>query len=308
MRAHEDEWWGSAVVEVDRRGAFGVNSVGLAGAAFPLAFSVREDEGIRTVSAAAAQGSELLDLLLRSAREEVVVAGLATNSFLDEDYRFWSPGEIAADQGAACRVHPIGDRAGGSIDLSEELLVLERDVMPRFLDGSWSPYELTLVDVEPGQTAEQLDELALAIGTARAGEPVLTRLPGSRFYFSGHDDCYVHLETRDAELPVRLFARLLALMAGSALHGVRGTPPGADGQTLAVPEPDGALVERLIARSPHWIGVVAEASEAGVGIALGVLERPWRLGEWPERTDRTAVLDLGTGTWRMADGESAGRG
>ncbi|MFI5527363.1 hypothetical protein ACIA8O_02290 [Kitasatospora sp. NPDC051853] len=294
------------MIEVDRHGAFGVNSVGLERVPFPLTFSVREVEGSWEVTAAAAQGSELLDLLLRSSREEVVVANLATNSFMDEDYRSWTPSEIAADQGAACRVHPIGDWAAGAIELGEELLVLDRSVMPRFLDGSWSPYELTLVDVEPGLGAGQLDELALAIGTARAREPMLPRLPGSRLYFSGHDDCYVLVETRDADLPALLFGRLLALMAGSALHGVRGTPPGPDGPTVGVPEPDRALAERLIGRNPHWIGTVTQASEDGVHIALGALERSWRLGERPERTDCTAVLDLGTGAWRLADGESAG--
>lgn len=49
---------------------------------------------------------------------------------------------------------------------------MHRNSLPRFLDGNWSPYELSLVDVPMVPTPAQLDEIALVIGTAALDEPV----------------------------------------------------------------------------------------------------------------------------------------
>ncbi|MFI9066402.1 hypothetical protein ACIGQE_31800 [Streptomyces sp. NPDC053429] len=90
-------------------------------------------------------------------------------------------------------------------------------------------------------TSEQLDELALVLGTTGVDEPLLSHLGGSRVWFSGHDDSYVLLETRDPALPGAVLARLLTLPAGAALAGL-----------AEIPAPAGcaALAEEPLARVP----------------------------------------------------------
>ena len=287
------------MIKVERHGAFNVNCVGVERLPFPLSFSVREAEGSWMISAAAARVGELIDVLIRAANDTVVVVNLATNSFLDEDYQQWRPALIAAEQGVDCAVHPVGSWASGSIQLGEEFLVLHRNSLPRLLGDDWSPYELSLVDVPTGATPEQLDELALVIGTAVGDEPVLPRLAGSRFWFSGHDDCYLAVESTDPAMPSSILGRLMALLAGSALLGASGA------SSVSVPEPDSALPEQLIAESPHWIGVVGKASGTTATVKLSALSQRWRLGRQPpERTGCTATLDLAHGVWQLAAGDS----
>ncbi|MEU7067793.1 hypothetical protein [Streptomyces sp. NPDC046161] len=93
-------------------------------------------------------------------------------------------------------------------------------------------------------TSEQPDELARVLGTTSVDEPLLSHLGGSRVWFSGHDDCYVLLETRDPALPGAVLARLLTLPAGAALAGLAGL--------AEIPAPAGcaALAEEPLARVP----------------------------------------------------------
>jgi hypothetical protein len=184
------------VVEVGPYGAFSVNSIGPGGMAFPLSFSVREVSGSWMVDATAAQASELADVLVRSAGSTIVVVDLATSSFFGDGSDVpWPPSRIAAGQGVSCQAHHLGALAAGVIGLSEEAIAMRREALPRFLDG-WSPYELVLADMPGIPDPDRTDEIALAIGTAAyLNEPVLTGLPGSRLLYSGHDDCYLHVES-----------------------------------------------------------------------------------------------------------------
>jgi len=278
------------VVEVGRHGAFAVNRIGLDGAPFPLSFSAREASGSWMVDATAAQAAELADVLMRAANDTIVVVNLATNSFLDEDYVQWPPARIAAEQGVSCQAHLLGALASGVVGLSEEALVMRRDDLPRFLAG-WSAYELTLVDMPGRPTPERLDEIALTIGTAAYGGPVLPGLAGSRLRYSGHDDCYLAVESTDQTVPVGLLSRLLALLAGSALAGA---------SSVEVPDPASATVTSLIEDGPHWIGVLGAVSENVVTLNLSATAVPWRLGQrLPERVDRIARYDVRQGLWRL---------
>ncbi|MFD9476909.1 hypothetical protein [Streptomyces nojiriensis] len=286
------------MIEVGQQGAFSVNSVGVERRPFPLSFGVREAEGVWRVTAGAARAGELADLLVAVADDAVAVVSLESNSYLDEDWQPLRPSLIAAGLGVPCTVHPVGSWASGTCGLAEEILVMDRGLLPRFLDGTWSPYELALVGVPAGVTAERLDELALVLGTADAGEPLLNRLGDSRVWFSGHDDCYVLLETRDPALPAAVLARLLTLLAGSALAGLTGR------SSVCVPEPGPWLPEQLIAAASHWIGALGEVTEDLVTVGLAVLPGPWRLDvPFPQRADLTATLDVRGGTWRITPAE-----
>ncbi|CAL9639467.1 hypothetical protein SUDANB120_06299 (plasmid) [Streptomyces sp. enrichment culture] len=285
------------MIEVGRQGAFSVNSVGVERRPFPLSFSVREAEGLWRVSAGAAQAGELVDLLVAVANDAVAVVSLETNSYLDEDWHPLQPALIAAELDVPCTVHDLGAWASGTNGLGEEFLVLDRDLLPRLLDGTWSPYELTLIDVSADVTPEQLDELALVLGTTGIDESLLSRLGDSRVCFSGHDDCYMMLETRDPALPAAVLARLLALLAGSALAELTEEP------FARVPEPEPWLPEQLIGTAPHWTGVLSHVAEDLVAIGLAALPDPWRLGVPFPQADLTATLDVRLGTWRITPAE-----
>ncbi len=285
------------VVEVGRHGAFAVNRTGLGGAPFPLSFSACEASGSWMVDAAAAQATELADVLMRAAGDTIVVVDLATSSFMDEDYVQWRPSRIAAEQGVSCQAHLLGALASGVAGLSEEALAMRRDDLPRFLAG-WSAYELTLVDMPGRPTPGRLDEIALAIGTAAHGRPVLPGLAGSRLRYSGHDDCYLAVESADRAVPVALLSRLLALLAGSALAGA---------SPVEVPDPASATVTSLIEDGAHWVGVLGAVSENMVTVSLSATAVPWRLGQrLPERVDRIARYDVRQRLWQLTTAPGQG--
>ncbi|WP_126641022.1 hypothetical protein [Embleya hyalina] len=249
------------------------------------------------VHATPAEAGEVVDLMVRWAGETVVVLGLETTSFLDADYSLWSPSRIAAEQKVECAVHRVGSWAAGTPGLGEEILVMRRDDLPRLLDGTWSPYQVSIVDVPARPTSAQLDDVALAVGTAEYDTPILPRLAGSRLWYSGHDDCYAAIESTDASMPARILGRLLALSARSSSAGESDRSP----DTIA--EPDAAAMRDLIRESAYWIGVPADPDHTDNGTAvihLSVLPQRWRLGRKPpERIDRTATLDLRRGTWEF---------
>ncbi|MEV6375170.1 hypothetical protein [Micromonospora musae] len=279
------------MVAVGPDGAFSTNTVGLAGSPFPLSFSLRPANGSWLVVATAARAAELADVLMATAGDTIMIVGLETNSFLDESYRPWRPSLIAAEQGVGYEAHELGVVASGVVGLSDEALLIRRDDLPRFLAG-WYPYELTVVDVPGAPTAGRLDEIILAVG-AGGPEPVLPSLAGPRLFFSGHDDCYVAIESTDPSLPAAIMSRLLALLVGSSL---------VDDSVVEVPDPDGEALESLIEESRHWVGVLGVTTRDAVTVDLHAVSEPWRLGEpVPARVDRRAVYDVTTGGWQLWD-------
>jgi hypothetical protein len=119
----------------------------------------------------------------------------------------------------------------------------------------------------------------------------LPALVGSRLWFSGHDDCYVAVESTDPAVPAALLSRLLTLLVGSAL---------VDAAPVDVPDPESATVERLIEESPHWVGVLGIVSEQFVTVDLSATSERWWLGQrLPERVDRIAIYDITHRAWRL---------
>ncbi|SDT74254.1 hypothetical protein SAMN05216371_4679 [Streptomyces sp. TLI_053] len=284
------------MIEVGRDSASNVNSVGPDLRPFPLTFGVRAAGGSWLVDATAAQAGELAGLLAGRAAGPVAVVDLHTCSFVDEDFRSLAPSLIAAELGVDCAVHPVGAWASDTIGVGGEFLLLDRGELPRLLDGTWTPYQVALVDLPGEVTPERLDELALAVGTTAFDQPLLPLLEGSTLWFSGHDDCYLRVESTDPEVPGALLGRLLALLAGSALTDADAD----DAPPVLVPEPDPALAERLIATSAHWAGTVAAVSATEVALALTALPRRWRLRDpAPAGAWHTVTLDLVRGRWRL---------
>jgi len=134
--------------------------------------------------------------------------------------------------------------------------------------------------------------LALLINTYDLATTLLPELPGSRVYFSGHDDFYVHVETIDPTLPARLLSRFLALFAGSALLS-----DGAD--ILTIDEPDQELAEHLLQGGTHWAGTIVETHPGRrTTLRVAARTRPWSLtGPLPADFARILTFDLETSTW-----------
>ncbi|MFB8240678.1 hypothetical protein ACFC58_29470 [Kitasatospora purpeofusca] len=296
------------MIEVARDSAFDVNGIGPDHRSFPLTFSVRAAGGSWLVDATAAQAGELAELLAGRAAGPVAVVDLHTCSFVDKDFRSWPPSLIAAELGVDCAVHPVGPWASETIGVGEEFLLLDRGELPRLLDGSWTPYQVALVDLPGEVNAERLDELALVVGTTAFDQPLLPHLDGSTLWFSGHDDYYLRVESTDPGVPGALLGRLLALLAGSALTDAAADADADDAVPVLVPEPDPALADRLIAAGPHWAGSVAAVSATEVTLMLTALPRRRRLADpAPAGAGRTVTLDLVRGRWQLAPGRAAAR-
>jgi hypothetical protein len=275
---------------VDQFNAFGVNSIGLERRPFPLSISRVAVDDVWVVDATAARAYELIDILAADADRAALVLNVDQTSWLDDNYQPWPLRRIAQQQhvpAAACDIR----WASPDPAVDNDLLVMSWSDLPRLLDG-WSPYNIDLFD-QP-RPPDTIDDLVLTVSTRRIDDYLLARLPGSTVYYSGHDDCYIHIQTTDPTLPSRLFARLLATLAGSALLDART-------ESVVVPHPDPHLTADLLRQGNHWIGIVVD-SRPGSTVTIGLTprDRPWRLGDHIHTAPSYLItLGLQNGAWRV---------
>lgn len=276
---------------------------------FPLAFEAREVAGVWTVRAGRAADDEIADLLVRAAGHTIVVADIATSAFHDEHHREMTPARIATHLGAVCDVHDFG-ALGGTMGLSEEALVMRAAELPGFLQHL-SPYVFSLVGLAAVPSAERLDEIGLALGTADYDRPVLPTLPGCHLWFMGHDHTSVWIESVDRAIIPALLGRQLALQVVDALAEV-GTPHalvGAQASNLellraapvrtdlaarlrtTIADPPAALIETLLSRSLSWAGTFATATAEVVTVDLAV----------GDRVEQVATYDISEASWQLTD-------
>ncbi|MFI6981283.1 hypothetical protein ACIBSV_22180 [Embleya sp. NPDC050154] len=280
---------GPLAFRVEADAAFGVNSLGLGRAGFPFAAWVSEYNGVHVIGGVAARVVDLVDVLEPFAQPVVTVQSLGHHWFDSEDLRVWRAAEIAREQGVEAVGHDV-TWAGHT-----ELLALRRTDLSRFLAELY-PYNIDIVDAPGPVSAAAADELALAVGTRASDGGVLAELPCADLHFSGHDDCYFHIESRDPALPARVFARLLTLAVGSALV--------ADGEAVTVVEPHRAFVDTILARSPRWWGPIGASDPDGT-VRLDLAAGEWRPGvPVPTHADLSIRHDPSTGDWQLTRPES----
>ncbi|MCI4066924.1 hypothetical protein MRQ36_31930 [Micromonospora sp. R77] len=281
-------------VRIDRSAAFHVNALGVRCDPFPLTFSLTTAGELRTIAATAAGATELSDVLAALGQAYAVVLNVGTNSFLDDDLQQWPLSRIAREQGVDAVAYDI--RWAASRYWSDDLLVLPWAELDRLLAG-WSSYDIEILDAPGPLSPGTADEVALAVNSQDLTTAMVPAVPGATLYYSGHDDCYVHLETTDPTAPLRVLTRLLALKAGAVLLA-EDEHVG----TVTVVEPPADLVTGLLARSDHWLGSVARTSPTGVTVSLAVRDRSWRLGDpVPELLPYRLTLDVPRGTWVAAE-------
>ncbi|SDM75506.1 hypothetical protein [Allokutzneria albata] len=257
-------------VRIDQWNAFDVKRAGIDSAAFPLSIEVvpPRTDGVWTVHGTATTVYDIVDALPWA--EHVALLNVGQNSWLDEDLRSLRPNEIAEEQDVPAIAHDIGEAA--------PLLVLARADLRRFF-ADWTLYGVDIVDWDGEITAEAVAE-AVAGRTCRGT------------HLHGDDDCYVSVRSQDCSVPPRVFARLMALLAASAL-GIE------DGGTIT--EPPWELCGRLLDRSPFWTGRVTSTGQYSVEI--GLAPQGWRPNApGPRAFPVAVVLDRVTGTWNGAGG------
>lgn len=275
--------------DVDRFGAFGVNAVGLTGAAFPLSITVQEVESIWTIYGTALQTADAADLLADLALPVSLALNIGQVSLFGPDrITPLKTSEIASLRGVDARVYDLtwqSDYGGG------ELLTLDTADLPKLFRG-WSVYDVDLLDRGSPPSAGDVDEAAVSVNSWQSSDaPLLRQLRSSSTYYAGHDDCYFYAESRKSDLPTRIFARLLASLAGSALV--------VDDDAVTIAEPLEELVTVLFDRSASWTGVVTACTDGEV--TIGLVSESWRLGE-PIPADYSKSLRYdsnGTGSWHV---------
>jgi hypothetical protein len=278
-------------VAVDRFGAFGVNVIGPGRHPFPLSISRAAVSDGWTVNATAARACDLIDVLGLNSGRTAVILNVEHGTWLGDDHRAWPLRRIAEHQHVPATVIDIR-WASPYPAFDNDLLVIAWPDLPRLLDGL-SPYGMDMFD-QPSPP-DGIDELVLTVNTSADDDYLIDRLPGATVYYHGHDDCYVHIQTTDPELPSRLFSRLVAMLAGSALLDERT-------QSVVIPDPDPRLTADLLRRSDHWIGTLA-VSRPGNSVTVGLTprERGWRLGDpIHKEPSHLFTLDADNGAWRAS--------
>lgn len=276
------------MIEVDRFGAFTVNRVGLAGAAFPLSITVSEAAGVWTARGTAIRAVDVVDTLVASAGLFAAVLNLGQSAWFGDGLVPLAAGEIAARQGVAADVHDIswsGPRRAYRIDL---LALPWADLGRLFAD--WSLYQVDIVDLGDDLAGFSADELALTAGISGRDQDRLQRLGGARVWYTGHDDCYFQVDSTDQQLPARLLARLLALLAGSTM--LDDQTPG-----VLLSEPATQLAAELLAVSCQWTATPAAAAP-GEPVTIKLAADCWQPGRpLPGEVVAAVMFDLSSGHW-----------
>ncbi|MCP3804133.1 hypothetical protein NLX83_33160 [Allokutzneria sp. A3M-2-11 16] len=255
-------------VRIDQWNAFDVNRAGIDSTRFPLSIEVVPPRAGEPwiVHGTASTVYDIVDALPWA--ENVALLNVGQNSWLDEDLRSLPPHEIAEEQNVPAIAHDIGTVA--------PLLVLARQDLRPFL-ADWTLYAVDIVDWDGERSPETVVD-AVTSGT------------GFGTHLHGDDDCYVTVRSRDSSVAPRVFARLMALFAASAL-GIE------DGGTIT--EPSWELCAGLLERSPFWTGRVTKTEPYGVEI--GLAPQGWRPNDPGPRAFPVLVsLDRVTGEWNGA--------
>ncbi|SNR96920.1 hypothetical protein SAMN05216276_100240 [Streptosporangium subroseum] len=276
-------------VRVDGWNAFGTNRLGLDGPGFPLTINVSASHGVHIVNGTAARTCDLIDVLTPTTQSTAVVLNIDQYSWLDPDGDPLRPREIARQQGIQATAQDITwAQAHGSAP--SDLLTMDWSDLNRFFDGSWSHYGADVLDVEGPLSDDVADEVALASRLWSQGSCLLREFPRSRVFYSGHDDCYLHVESVDPTMPTRIFTRLIALFGGSALLDD-------DTESVMVAEPQFSIAENMLRESTYWVGTILDR-DPWRRMTMGFTPTRWRLGSpLSEDISLQLAFDLKSRTW-----------
>ena len=276
-------------IRVDAWNAFGTNRLGLDGTGFPLTINVTASQGIHIVNGTAARACDLIDVLSSAAQNTAVILNIDHYSRLDPHDDPLRSREIARQQGVQSTAHDITwTQSHGSAP--SDLLTMSWNDLHRFFDGNWSHYGADIMDANGPLPDDMADEFALAFHLQSQDSCLLREFPQSRVFYSGHDDCYLHVQSIDPTMPARILTRLIALFGGSALLDENT-------ESVMVAEPQLSTAENMLRESEHWVGTIL-TSDPCQQVTMGFTPTRWRLGA-PLSDDFSLHLtfDLKSKTW-----------
>jgi hypothetical protein len=245
-------------------------------------------DGLSVIDTAGARTVDLLDALRPAGHPSVAVLNVTHNAWLDDENSNPLPmRDVARNLAVPAVVADVGWTTPDA-GFGNDLLIVTWPDLDRLL-RALEPGQADLLDV-PTATVDP-DLLALVVNGLGPAENVLPTLPGSTFYCTGDDLLGHFIETTDAALPGRLFARLLAMFAGAALLGTAAA--------VDVPELDPATATDLLGRAVQWIATVARCTPGStVTIGLSSGTGRWQAGDpLPPDPELLLTFDAQSGTW-----------
>jgi hypothetical protein len=268
-----------------------INTVALEGRPFPFSVSKGETEWGTTLHLTALRLADVADLLGRWLRPHVLVSNASHHVFETPDSDvFVSLSELARRSGVDRVEFDVGWSRYQRVDSAMEAIEVTSSTLSQLAANDF--YDIELIDSEVAWDHTRVDEVMLALGTS-VGDSVLGELDRSSTRFSGHDDCYVLIETRSAELADAVLGRTIAIFAGTMLSNA--------GRTPEVVEPDAAVLRSLFAKSPDWTAHPSNTAVSGDTVDLSLAAVPWRVGEFPTgRVDGVLSYRLESGQWHVS--------
>ncbi len=257
-----------------------------------MEFKLVERERVFTTHGAFIAGVDLAPLLVHVGAP--IAAVFNVNWFTPDGVP--EAGEMAAEIGVEAEVHKLVD--------GQELLVMASADLPAFFDGwrQFGPWEVDVLDLPAPPTAAEMDDAVAAVerpppqrGRLRSRRqerglagPVLSSLASPTFYYHGHEDACVRLESRTDRLSRLVLGRCIALEAGKAWRR----------QRVTVLDPGDDVVARLLDDSHEWMGEISERSPESVSIALS--PSTWRDRRRSSgKPSYVAVFDIPSQEWEL---------
>lgn len=220
--------------------ALTINTLG--GQPFPVSASI-EHEGDLTIGYLfPIQLRDLADLVVDVTQPNLLLFGLDRSDYIQNE-----AGDFI--------VRPIEDALRDIVEpLANEdgELILRSVDLPRVF-GDMETYNAHIVDL-PSTEVDIADLWCTGLGHDFRSGPVLPEYPTSRLFVDSHDDCYVYVESREPELPLRMIARLLSTFAATALFNA-----GASASHVTQPTPQ--FVSEVLGDKGEF-GAAQELAEA----------------------------------------------
>jgi hypothetical protein len=279
--------------------AFTINKVGLHRHPFPFACRLSAmANDVTTLNLCACRLRDMADLLAIALSPTVV--GLDASHYVERPGAGHVPAdfaELATGLGINATSYDVGWAALGNPSKGDrDLLVFHADQIGLLAEEYL--FDLQLVRVSTAPPAAFIDDLVLALRSADAEQrPLLDGLPsdiGPRV--STHDDCYVYVESRDAQFPRALVARTLTMFAGTLIGVGRGVVDG----SVEIGELPIAIVDSLLGDGSEWSSAQSAVSVVEEVIHVPLAKTSWRLSDpLPTGRDRALLYDLSSGEWAV---------
>jgi hypothetical protein len=185
--------------------AFTINTLGAS--AFPFGIKYRRSAAdVSTLQIFPQSVIDVCDLVTEFALPQLVLFDVGQASVIDQTtWQALALREVAREAAIECQA------------VDDTTIVLRADRLRPLLDN-FSHYELSLFDVSQNWREEDVIGQVLQSRGWQVAKPLLPDLVSSTLFLTCHDDCYLHVEARGADLLKCMMARTLQIYAGTVLY------------------------------------------------------------------------------------------